>query len=62
MAYTDDDLAMEREYARRERNANKCQCRHMDMPGRCPGPAFCPMAQAGSDDEPDQEEEEEEEE
>jgi hypothetical protein len=29
---------------RRARNADRCQCGG-DMPGRCPGPANCPMCQ-----------------
>jgi hypothetical protein len=33
---------------RRARNAHRCQCTGMDMPGHCPGPAHCPMV--GHDD------------
>ncbi len=27
-----------------------CQCGYPDMPGRCPGPHNCPMAQNGLND------------
>jgi len=30
--------------ARRARNAHRCQCVGMDMPGSCPGPRNCPLA------------------
>lgn len=33
------------------RRATRCQCGG-DMPGRCPGPAFCPMCQSDADEEP----------
>jgi hypothetical protein len=36
------------------RNALRCQCTGMDMPGHCPGPNSCPMA---SHDEPEPDEE-----
>jgi hypothetical protein len=36
---------------RRDRNAHRCQCSGMDMPGSCPGPANCPLA---DHDEPDE--------
>jgi hypothetical protein len=35
---------------RRQRNAHRCQCTHMDMPGSCPGPANCPMVDHGEPD------------
>jgi hypothetical protein len=41
----DDDARRDAIDERRERNANRCQCRHIDMPGTCPGPAFCPMVE-----------------
>lgn len=28
---------------RRARNRSGCLCGYPDMPGQCPGPAFCPM-------------------
>ena len=34
---------------RRARNSHRCQCPG-DMPGRCPGPASCPLCE--HDDEP----------
>lgn len=36
------DYAEELYYERRARNAHRCRCGG-DMPGRCPGPASCPM-------------------
>ena len=30
------------DYEPKKRNGG-CQCRHMDMPGSCPGPRNCPM-------------------
>ena len=39
----DYDLVREAYYERRARNAQRCQCSGMDMPGTCPGPASCPM-------------------
>jgi hypothetical protein len=38
---------------RQQRRAHRCQCAGMEMPGSCPGPANCPMA---DHDEPDDEE------
>jgi len=55
----DEDFYEERAEARRERRAfyraTHCQCGG-DMPGRCPGPAFCPMC-APQDDEVEEDEE-----
>jgi hypothetical protein len=58
-AWARDDAAFERrmEYAedlaeeRRQRNAHRCQCVGLDMPGRCPGPANCPLAEHADDEE-----------
>ena len=30
--------------ARAERRRTQCRC-HFDMPGYCPGPAYCPLCQ-----------------
>ncbi len=38
---------------RRARNAHRCQCAGMDMPGRCPGPASCPLANHDAEEDPD---------
>lgn len=47
-----DPDEMEEVYAAREaRRRSRCQCGG-DMPGRCPGPAFCPMC---ADDEVEEE-------
>lgn len=40
----DEDERRDAIDARRERNSHRCQCRHIDMPGTCPGPANCPLA------------------
>lgn len=53
MANTDADNAENLEWERREARANRCQC-FGDMPGRCHGPANCPMCQ---DDRPEDEDE-----
>lgn len=49
----DPDLVREAWEERRARNAHRCQCQYYgDMPGRCPGPANCPMC---DQDEPEDE-------
>jgi hypothetical protein len=40
----DLDMARERHDEREAMRRDRCQCGG-DMPGRCPGPAFCPMCQ-----------------
>jgi hypothetical protein len=47
---TEDDWRAEAAYAKQERDAQRCRC-HFEMPGRCPGPAACPMCD--DDDETD---------
>ena len=42
----DEDRADE--YTRRR--LSRCQCRHMDMPGFCPGVSQCPLAAPEDDD------------
>lgn len=37
---------------RERRNAQRCRC-HGDMPGHCPGPAYCPMCETDAEDAPD---------
>lgn len=32
------------------RNAQRCRCSG-EMPGRCPGPAYCPMCANGAEEE-----------
>lgn len=44
---TTDDLADE--YAERQANRTGCRCAG-DMPGRCPGPASCPMCESAAAD------------
>jgi hypothetical protein len=41
---TADDWAEEAAAERKAKRRDDCQCGG-DMPGRCPGPAFCPMCQ-----------------
>ena len=41
---TDEDWRREAADARDERSRNACQC-FGEMPGRCPGPANCPMCE-----------------
>jgi uncharacterized OB-fold protein len=43
------DAARERDEDRRR---NACRCGN-DMPGRCPGPAACPMCSSDDDEEED---------
>jgi hypothetical protein len=47
---TADDWAEEACEARRRRD-ERCRCGNPDLPGRCPGPAFCPMCQIDEGDE-----------
>jgi hypothetical protein len=55
--YDRDDYE-ERAEAKRERRAlyraTHCQCGD-DMPGRCPGPAACPLCELEIEDEDDEE-------
>lgn len=53
MARNEDWYAEQRELIaeeREERARHVCRCGG-DMPGTCPGPAFCPMEQDADDDE-----------
>ena len=50
MSMSEMEWAEEAYYARQERNAQRCKCGG-DMPGTCPGPAFCPMEQDEDEDE-----------
>lgn len=48
----DDDERREAFEARRTRRNRSCQCSGgEEMPGRCPGPANCPMVDHSEDDE-----------
>ena len=53
----EDDRREAIDERRRYLRATRCQCGD-DMPGRCPGPAYCPMCEVDppEDDEQDQEE------
>ena len=33
------------------RARDRCQCAHLDMPGRCPGPWACPLVEQDDDEE-----------
>ena len=48
---TEDDWKAEAQYARQERNAQRCQCGYPDWPGQCPGPTNCPCCEASPPDE-----------
>ena len=53
-AYTDPDYDAWADACadeKRKRGATMCQCRHMDMPGTCPGPEHCPMVEREECDE-----------
>lgn len=41
------------EEERRARRADRCRCGG-DMPGRCPGPAYCPMCREKDDEDDDE--------
>jgi len=42
----DYDANMAAVYEERNRRAReRCQCRHLDLPGTCPGPDACPLVE-----------------
>lgn len=47
----DDDYWIERDEAWRK--GSPCRCG--EMPGRCPGPSFCPCEETGEENEEDEE-------
>lgn len=52
MREMDDEERRDAYEERRERTRNRCLCGYPDWPGRCPGPAYCPIQQCEGDDEP----------
>jgi len=49
---TAEDDADWRAYEREVRDMSRCRCGG-DMPGRCPGPAYCPCCETSEEDEED---------
>lgn len=48
----DEDYRRDEIDARNARNANTCRC-SSDMPGRCPGQAYCPCCEADEEERDD---------
>jgi len=49
-----DEIADAVEERRARRRMTGCACGYPDLPGRCPGPSLCPMANYGAEDDGDE--------